>query len=455
MRTHFIAIGGSAMHNLAIALHRKGVLVTGSDDELFDPSRKRLLQHGLLPEAVGWFPQKVHGALDAIIVGMHAKADNPELLKAQALGIPVFSYPEFLYEHSKNKLRIVIGGSHGKTTITAMVLHVLETLDVDTDYMVGAQLGGFEVMVKLSDEARFMVMEGDEYPSAPTDPRPKFHIYRPHIAVISGIAWDHINVFKTYDDYLDQFRKFIHCITENGKLIYSSADKGVRDLCLRETPGSVGLYPYGLPDYSIENGTTHVLSGRRRFALQVFGKHNLLNLNAARLVTQQLGVAGQQFFEAIQSFKGASKRMEVMYNSNGTIVIQDFAHAPSKIKATVDAVKEQFAGKRIFACIELHTYSSLNKQFLPHYRGSIDLVDEAFIYYNPHALKLKKLPPLRRGAIVDGFGKENTKVFTSKDALEQALQQIPKSDSCFLFMSSGAFGGLDLKGFIRSIKSTA
>ncbi len=453
MRTHFIAIGGSAMHNLAIALHKKGARVTGSDDEIFDPSRKRLLQYGLLPDSLGWFPQKIDRDLDAIIVGMHAKADNPELLKAQSMGLPVFSYPEFLYEQSKGKTRIVIGGSHGKTTITSMVLHVLGYHGIETDYMVGAQLEGFDVMVKLSDEAPFMVMEGDEYPSAPTDPRPKFHIYKPHIAVISGIAWDHINVFKTYDDYLDQFRKFIHCITENGKLIYCAADKEVRDLCVKEAAESVSLRPYDLPGYLVQNGTTHVLSGRRRFALQLFGKHNLLNMNAARLVLQQMGVDDTLFFKAIQSFKGASKRMETVYNSNGTVVIQDFAHAPSKLKATVEAVKEQFAGKKIVACIELHTYSSLSKQFLSHYRGSVDLADEAFVFYNPHALKLKELPPLNTDAIVDGFGKGNINVFTSKDSLEHALHKIPKRESCFLFMSSGAFGGLDFKDFIKNIKS--
>ncbi len=451
MQTHFIAIGGSAMHNLAIALSIKGCQVTGSDDELFDPARTRLSQHALLPDETGWFPEKIHKGLDAVIVGMHAKAKNPELLKAQSLGLPIFSYPEFLYEHAKNKTRIVIGGSHGKTTITSMILHVLQRNRIATDYMVGAQLEGFDVMVKLSDDSPFMVMEGDEYPSAPTDLRPKFHIYKPHIAVISGIAWDHINVYKTFDDYLEQFRKFIHCIEDNGKLIYYESDQELKKLCAEEASGSICLYPYGLPGYEIRDGRTCIIAGEQAVPLRLFGKHNLLNINAARMVTQQLGVADQMFYEAIQSFKGASKRMEMMFDRNGTTVIRDFAHAPSKLKATIEAVREQYPRKQIVACMELHTYSSLSKEFLSEYRGSMDLADKAIVFYSPHALSLKKLPQLKPGDVTRGFNKDGMKVYTSKDELQQALYQMPVTNRCFLFMSSAFFGGLDINEFVRWI----
>lgn len=451
MKTHFIAIGGSAMHNLAIALSRKGCQVTGSDDEIFDPARSRLLRHDLLPEKTGWFPARIHKELDAVIVGMHAKADNPELLKAQSLGLPIFSYPEFLYEHAKNKTRVVVGGSHGKTTITSMILHVLQKHKIATDYMVGAQLEGFDVMVKLSDESPFMIMEGDEYPSAPTDLRPKFHIYKPHIAVISGIAWDHINVYKTFDHYLDQFRTFIHCIEDNGKLIYCALDQELNNLCTQEASGKICLFPYGLPEYTIQNGRTSIIDGKRSIPLQLFGKHNLLNMNAARIVTQQLGVTDQMFYEAIQSFKGASKRMEILYDRRGITVIRDFAHAPSKLKATIEAVREQYPRRRIIACMELHTYSSLSKSFLSEYRGSMDPADQALVFYSPHALQLKKLPDLKPEDVGRGFNKEGLKVFTNKDDLQQALYQIPPEDNCFLFMSSAFFGGLDLDEFIRRI----
>ncbi len=451
MKTHFIAIGGSAMHNLAIALSRKGCQVTGSDDEIFDPARSRLLRHDLLPEKTGWFPARIQKTLDAVIVGMHAKADNPELLKAQSMGLPIFSYPEFLYEHAKYKTRIVVGGSHGKTTITSMILHVLQKHKIATDYMVGAQLEGFDVMVRLSDESPFMIMEGDEYPSAPTDLRPKFHIYKPHIAVISGIAWDHINVYKTYDHYLDQFRTFIHCIEDNGKLIYCALDQELNNLCTQEASGKICLLPYGLPEYTIQDGRTSIIDGKRSIPLLLFGKHNLLNMNAARIVTQQLGVTDQMFYEAIQSFKGASKRMELLYDRRGITVIRDFAHAPSKLKATIEAVREQYPRRRIIACMELHTYSSLSKSFLSEYRGSMDPADEALVFYSPHALQLKKLPDLKPEDVCRGFNKDGLKVFTNKDDLQQALYQIPPDDNCFLFMSSAFFGGLDLDEFIRRI----
>jgi UDP-N-acetylmuramate: L-alanyl-gamma-D-glutamyl-meso-diaminopimelate ligase len=449
MRVHFIAIGGSAMHNLAIALKQKGFTVTGSDDEIFNPSLTRLQKHGLLPECYGWFPERLDIKPDAVIVGMHAKADNPELLRAQKLGLNIFSYPEFLYQQSKNKTRIVIGGSHGKTTITSMILHVLKYHHIDVDFMVGAQLEGFEVMVKLTEKAPFMVMEGDEYPSSPTDLRPKFHLYKPHIAVISGIAWDHINVFKTFDDYLEQFRKFIHCVEENGKLIYCADDEQVKALCETEAGQSLTLFPYDLPDYKIKDDVIRVMHENISYPVSLFGKHNLLNMQAARFVAMQLGVSNEMFFEAIKDFKGASKRMELVYEDDNIVVIRDFAHAPSKLRATVEAVREKYPDKHLVACMELHTYSSLSEHFLPEYAGSMDTADEALVFFNPKALALKKLPDLNPDMVAESFEKPGINVYNNSEKLKNALHSIESGNLCLLMMSSGNFGGLDLKDLVK------
>lgn len=437
------------MHNLAIALHQKGYEVSGSDDEIFEPSLTRLRKYGLLPADFGWFAQKIDNKLDAVIVGMHAKVDNPELLRAQELGLDIYSYPEFLYQQSKNKTRIVIGGSHGKTTITSMILHVLKYHKIDADFMVGAQLEGFDVMVKLSEEASFMVMEGDEYPSSPTDPRPKFHLYKPHIAVISGIAWDHINVFKTFDDYLEQFRKFIQCIEPNGKLIYCADDQRVKELCESEATESLTLYPYDLPDYSISDGLTRVIKDSVSYPVSLFGKHNLLNMQAASYVTMQMGVETDMFFEAIKSFKGASKRMEILYDDGNVIVIRDFAHAPSKLRATVEAVREKYPGKKLVACMELHTYSSLSAHFLGQYAGSMDPADEAIVFFNPKALALKKLPDLDPDMVARAFEKPGIRVFSNAEKLKSTLCSTEPGNVCFLMMSSGNFGGLDLNELVK------
>ncbi|MBW6498826.1 MAG: peptidoglycan synthetase [Bacteroidales bacterium] len=453
MNVHFIAIGGSAMHNLAIALHKKGYRVTGSDDEIFDPSRRRLQNYGLLPKAFGWFPEKLHAGLDAVILGMHARADNPELKKAKELGLPIFSYPEFLYEQSKEKTRVVIGGSHGKTTITSMILHVLQYHKIDIDYMVGAQLEGFEVMVRLTENAPFMIMEGDEYLSSPIDRRPKFHLYKPHIALLSGIAWDHINVFPTFENYLEQFRQFIRVTEENGKLIYCQEDQVLNDLCKEEINPSLNLYPYGLPEYEILGGKTYYILGQEKYPLQVFGKHNLMNINGARLVCQQLGVSNEMFFEAMATFKGASNRLEKVFEQNGTVIFRDFAHAPSKLKATTAAAKEQYPDKTLVACMELHTFSSLNQDFLHQYEGAMDAADVAIVFFSPHAIEMKKLPELDPETVRQAFNKKGLEVFTDTSKLLMRLEILARKQACFLFMSSGNFGGLNLKEFASFIKT--
>jgi UDP-N-acetylmuramate: L-alanyl-gamma-D-glutamyl-meso-diaminopimelate ligase len=449
-RIHFIAIGGSAMHNLAIALHLKGYIVTGSDDEIFDPALSRLKQHELLPEAFGWFPEKIDNQIDEIILGMHARADNPELEKARQLGIKIFSYPEYLYEQSKDKLRVVVGGSHGKTTITAMILHVLHHYKVDTDYMVGAKLEGFDVMVRLSHTARVMVIEGDEYLTSPIDLRPKFHLYKPDIALVSGIAWDHVNVFPTFDNYVNQFRIFAGLIPADGALIYCEADDEVNKLAAHVVSG-VKLLPYSVPEHRIRAGKTILLAPEGEFALKVFGQHNLMNLEGARNVCNLLGISNLQFYQAIQEFKGATNRLELLTEKSGFTAYRDFAHAPSKLKATIQAVKSQYPERKLVACFELHTYSSLNRDFLSHYEGAMNAADVAVVYFSPHALKLKKLPDLQSEDIINAFGMSQLHVFSSPASLENYLRSFDWNNANLLMMSSGNYDGINVKEFANSL----
>lgn len=450
MKVHFIAIGGSAMHNLAIALKKKGFKVSGSDDEIFDPARKRLLHYGLLPETIGWDVEKIHQGLDAVILGMHARADNPEMAKARELGLKIYSYPEFLYEQSRNKTRVVIGGSHGKTTITAMILHALNYHNIETDYMVGAQLQGFEVMVKLTDNAPFIIMEGDEYLSSALDPRPKFHLYKPNIALLSGIAWDHINVFPTFEIYLDQFRKFIQLIGK-GTLIYCNEDAELNQLVAQEGNNLLKVLPYGLPEHEIKDGKTQVFEGSNKHHVEIFGKHNLMNLNGAALVCRQLGLSTEMFFEAMSSFKGAGNRLEKVAEKNGNIFFRDFAHAPSKLKATTQAVKEQFPDKKLVACMELHTFSSLNREFLSQYKHAMQDADQAIVFCDPHALKMKKLPPLDADEVAMAFDKPGLIVVPDRESFSTVLHSMTATNTCFLFMSSGQFGGFNIDDFAQSL----
>jgi UDP-N-acetylmuramate: L-alanyl-gamma-D-glutamyl-meso-diaminopimelate ligase len=450
MKVHFIAIGGSAMHNLAIALHKKGYLVSGSDDEIFEPSKGRLKKYGLLPAKEGWDEDNINSGLDAVILGMHAKADNPELLKAEKLGLKIFSYPEFLFEQAKNKKRVVIGGSHGKTTITAMILHVLRENNMDCDYMVGAQLEGFEVMVKLSEEAPVMIFEGDEYLTSPIDRRPKFHLYMPDIALLSGIAWDHINVFPTFENYVEQFTTFIRLITPGGKLIYCSEDDELRKIC-PSSRSDIELLPYSYVDHFIRDGKTIVQYNDNNIPIELFGKHNLLNMNGARIVCNQLGIDDDHFYKAISSFKGASKRLELVKKNDQTSVFKDFAHSPSKLQATIKAVKEQFPGRKLVACMELHTYSSLSKTFLSHYHGTMDLADAAIVYFNTHAIQIKKLQPISEKEIMDGFSNQKLEIFNDSKLLWDRLISDNWKNKNLLMMSSGDFDGMDLSGLAKAI----
>jgi len=440
MKIHLIAIGGSAMHNMALALHHKGLNISGSDDAIFQPSKGRLEKFGLLPAKMGWFPDKIIKELDVVILGMHAREDNPELKKAKELNIPIFSYPEYIYEHSKNKKRVVIGGSHGKTSITAMILHVLQNLNINCDYMVGAQLGGFDTMVKLSHEAPIIILEGDEYLSSPIDRRPKFHLYKPHVAVLSGIAWDHINVFPTFEMYIDQFRIFKNMVADT--LIYCSADK---ELCkLAEEKTKCKLIPYSTPTHDINNGITSI----EETELLIFGNHNLQNLNAAKLVCKELGVLDIDFYKQISSFKGASNRLELVKKTETASIYKDFAHSPSKLKATSSAMKKQFKERELVACMELHTFSSLNQEFLKQYRGCMDEPDTAIVYFSPEAIAHKKLDPITKTQVHSAFGREDLLVFTNSEVFEKYLKSLDWKNQNLLMMSSGNFDRLKINNLI-------
>ena len=451
MNVHFIAIGGAAMHNLAIALHNKGYQVTGSDDTIFNPSKSRLDAKGLLPETFGWFPEKISSSLDAIVLGMHAKADNPELLKAQELGLKIYSYPEFLYEQSKNKTRVVIGGSHGKTTITSMILHVMHFHDRDVDYMVGAQLEGFDVMVKLTEANDFMVLEGDEYLSSPIDMRPKFHLYKPNIALLSGIAWDHINVFPTYENYVEQFKIFVDSIVRGGSMTYNAEDPEVARV-VEASENTIRKLPYYTPEYTVENGETLLETPEGPLPIEIFGKHNLNNLAGAKWICQHMGIDEDDFYEAIATFKGASKRLEKIAESKTSVAYKDFAHSPSKVSATTQAVKAQYTDKTLIACLELHTYSSLNAEFLKEYKGALDAADVAVVFYSPDAVEIKKLDAVSHEQIANAFERDDLIIYTNPEEFKTFLFSQDFNNKALLLMSSGNYGGLDfdaVKGLLK------
>ena len=450
MHYHFIAIGGSAMHNLAIALHLKGDSITGSDDEIFEPSKSRLAKYNLLPSEVGWDINRIHSNIDAVILGMHARKDNPELIKAQKLGLSIYSYPEFIYEQTKDQLRIVVGGSHGKTSITSMILHVLSKNNINHNYMVGAQLEGFDCMVKLSKEVKIAVLEGDEYLSSPIDRRPKFHLYQPEIAVVSGIAWDHINVFPTFENYVEQFRIFVDKVGKNGRVIYFEDDNVLKEVVLNSSSKAIKI-PYCTFPNQIKNGITYVRTEKEEIPLEIFGDHNLQNLNAAYHVCIQLGMKSVDFFSAIRSFKGASKRLELVQKNQSTAIYKDFAHSPSKLKATTSALKNQYPNRKLIACMELHTFSSLNKSFLDQYNGTMQGADVAFVYFNKKTLKHKKLDDLSAEDVKKAFAGENVTVLNSSKEMVNCLLKMKWEQQNLLLMSSGNFDGIQFAELAEKI----
>jgi UDP-N-acetylmuramate: L-alanyl-gamma-D-glutamyl-meso-diaminopimelate ligase len=454
MKIHFISIGGSVMHQLAIALKRKGYQITGSDDEIFEPAKSNLSKEGILPQEIGWQEHRITGDLDAVILGMHAKADNPELRRATEMGLSIYSFPEYIFQESRNKTRIVVGGSHGKTTTTSMIMHVLRQSGKDFDYLVGARLQGFDQSVKIT-EAPVIVCEGDEYPASTIEKRPKFHFLFPHIAIITGIAWDHINVFPTFDNYLEQFRIFIDKVEPHGHLIYNDTDPVLRELVDNHTRTDIYYHPYRVPAHSIVDGVTKVSIEGDVTDLKVFGDHNLLNLNAAWLACKELGITSKQFIQSIQSFTGAAKRLELMGKNDSVVFYRDFAHAPSKVKATIDALKNQFPDRHLIAVLELHTFSSLNEAFMTEYEGALDPADDSSVFYSKHALELKRMPDLSKDVVKKGFAKDNLNVFNERSELESWLNHLDFKNAVVVFMSSGNYDGLDTQALANRIAVTA
>ena len=444
MKIHFIAIGGSAMHNLAIALHIKGYHVSGSDDSIFEPSKSRLIHHGLFPKEIGWNSSNISDDLDCVILGMHAKKDNPELIEAQKKSIKIFSYPEFIYEMSKNKTRVVIGGSHGKTSITAMILHVLNDNDISVDYMVGAQLKGFSTMVHLTDENDFILLEGDEYLSSPIDRRPKFHLYKPNIALLSGIAWDHINVFPTKEIYSKQFEIFLDSIVSGGSIVYNELDLELNEM-VQNCSNSIRKLEYSLPEFLIENDITYLITDEGRLPLKIFGDHNLSNLSGAKLICQLMGVQEEEFNSSIVSFGGADKRLESLLEMNDRAFFKDFAHSPSKVSATTNALKIQYKNRKLIALLELHTFSSLNEDFIGEYRNSLKQADTRILFYDPKAVESKGLKNISVQKIKDSFNDDNMIVFSNSDQLKTYLFELSYDNTNLLFMSSGNYASIDLE----------
>ncbi len=442
MKIHIIAIGGSIMHNLAIDLKNNGHTVTGSDDDIHEPSRSRLQQHGLLPEKTGWFPDKITKDIDIIILGMHARQDNPELLKAQELGLKIYSYPEFIYHNSIHKKRIVVGGSHGKTTITAIILHVLKKNNYAFDYLVGAQIQGFDTMVNITNTNPYLIAEGDEYLASPIDPRPKFLIYQPHIAVISGIAWDHINVFPTFQDYLNAFEQYIQSVQPGGTLIYNASDEQVTNIVRQTKRTDIQYISYTLPQYTIEKAQIFIQHHNQFYPIKIFGQHNLQNIEAAKHVCLQIGMDETTFLKSMSDFTGAAKRLEKWIETEDKIVYRDFAHAPSKVKATLHAVKEIYPDKKIIAVFELHTYSSLNQQFLSEYKDVLKNADYKIVYFDAHTLEIKKMPPLNKEQIQSAFNDTTIHVIDNKSDLLEKLSTINIKNKILLLMSSGTFSDL-------------
>ena len=450
MKVHFTSIGGSVMHQLAIALKNKNYTVTGTDDEIFEPAKSNLQQAGLLPLKTGWQPELITKDVDAVILGMHAKADNPEIAKAKEMGIKIYSFPEYIFQESINKKRVVVGGSHGKTTTTSMIMYVLQTLHKEFDYLAGAILQGFKNSVHITN-APVIICEGDEYPASVLEKRPKFHFLFPHVAILTGIAWDHINVFPTFEIYKEQFVIFIQKIEKNGILIYNENDSVLKELVEKNKRNDIRYQPYAIPEHTIENGITHISIDNETTALKVFGNHNLQNLFAAYYACKELGIATKDFLNAIANFTGASKRLELMTSNHSINVYRDFAHAPSKVKATIEAVKHQYPNRKLIAILELHTYSSLSKDFLKEYNNSLQYADVAVVFYSQHALELKRMPALPKELVYEGFNKEGLIVINSKEELNNWLHQQNYNNSNLLLMSSGNYDGVDMQNFAKNI----
>jgi UDP-N-acetylmuramate: L-alanyl-gamma-D-glutamyl-meso-diaminopimelate ligase len=450
MRIHFIAIGGAVMHNLAIVLSRKGNVVTGSDDKIIDPAKSNLEKEVILPARMGFYADNIQKGIDAVILGMHAQKDNPELLEAQKLGIKIYSFPEYLYEVSKNKQRVVIAGSHGKTTITSMVMHVLKENGFNFDYLVGAKVKGFDTSVKITPDAPIIVLEGDEYLASPINREPKFMFYKPNVALISGVAWDHINVFPDYDDYVEQFKKFAYSIEPWGFLTWFQDDEELKRI-FHSFDAKVRTRAYNTHDHIVRGNTTYLKTNFGEIALKIFGEHNLQNIAGAKNICNELGIFDEDFYKAIASFEGAANRMQFVAKNDHTVIYKDFAHSPSKLKATVNAMSRQFRGDALVAVMELHTFSSLNRDFLEQYAGTMNEADIPVVFLDKDTFKHKNMPMLEESFIADAFKNSRLNIFTDKETLRTFLLNQDWNGKNLLLMSSGNFGGMDIDALAKDI----
>jgi len=325
-----------------------------------------------------------------------------------------------------------------------MILHVLNYHERAVDYMVGAQLDGFETMVHLTAENDFIVLEGDEYLSSPIDRRPKFHLYKPNIALLSGIAWDHINVFPTFENYVSQFKIFTDAMVHGGIMVYNEEDATVKEV-VESSENHIQKYPYQTPKHFIDNGVTYLETSEGDLPLEVFGTHNLQNLAGAKWICQHMGIDEDDFYEAIASFSGASKRLEKIAENDTSVIFKDFAHSPSKVAATTKAVKKQYENSNVLACLELHTYSSLNAVFLEEYKGALDAADKAVVFYSPDAVKIKQLEAVTSAQIAKAFQREDLIIYTNPQEFKAFLFAENLKNTALVFMSSGNYGGLNLE----------
>ncbi len=441
-KVHLIAIGGSIMHNLALALDSQGFMLSGSDDQIFEPARTRLKNRGICPEKEGWFSEKINTDLSFVVLGMHAKPDNPELVKALELGVKVYSFPELVAEMYSNSTRIVVAGSHGKTTTTSMMMHVFKALGKQFDYLVGAQLEGFDVMVAL-DKKEYSIIEGDEYLSSCLDPRPKFMHYSPQIAIITGIAWDHYNVFPTFDSYKNAFVQLIQSMKEGSLLLWYEGDSDLAEL-VGEYAQHLKTIAYKESEFVIQGNKCYLISEEACYSLEVFGRHNLQNMNSVIKVCEYLNFNSIDVCTSLSTFKGAAKRMQLLQNNGDLIIYQDFAHAPSKVKATINALRETYPYHHLHCFLELHTYSSLNKNFLPQYYSTVNECDEITIYFDPKALEIKRMEALDLQFIKDSFGRQNMNVIDNPAELKVQMDIARKGRGLLVFLGSGNWAGMEL-----------
>lgn len=447
MRIHCISHWWRVTSSLAIQLKLLGHNVTGHDDEIYEPSKSALAQHGLLPQHEWWDADSVTSDIDMIVLGMHASADNPELLRAKELGLMIKSYPEVIYEFSKNKMRVVIAGSHGKTTTTSMVMHVLKHNGISFDWVVGGIVPGFDTMVSLDDNHKIIIIEWDEYPDGKINMTAKMLLYKHNIGILNGIAWDHITTYPTFDSYLLPFQTFVDQTPTDGFLGYYQDDQEVTNI-MEHTDTQAQTVWYTVHPHIIRDGITYLQTPQWEVKLSIFWAHNCINISAAKLVCNQLDLSDEQFYAAIWSFTGAGNRLQLIHQDDAKhlTILRDFAHSPSKLTATINAVKTQYPDRTIIGLFELHTFASLSASFLPEYKWSFDAADIACVYYDDHTFQIKRMTPLTKEVVINGFGRSDLVVQDSANDLQAWYDNLDLTNSVVVLMSSGNFGGVE---FVR------